>query len=107
MVDDEFDDVSDDDLVEDDDADEEEDVEESKSRTVSFISGLMLGALVGAGIALLVAPERGVVTRKKLKRFARRFREDATDQLDDIRDAVGKELARKRKRIRAQLEERG
>jgi gas vesicle protein len=103
MVDDEFE--PDDDDVDQDEGGEEY-VEEGKSRTVSFISGLVLGALLGAGIALLVAPERGVVTRKRLRRFAHRFREDATERLEDIRDAVGKELARKRKKIRQQLEER-
>src|SRR2546430_426984 len=50
--------------------------------TLGFVAGLVLGALVGAGVALLVAPDRGSVTRKRLKRFVRRVRSDTKDRLD-------------------------
>ncbi len=33
-----------------------------------FAAGLILGAVVGAGLALLFAPERGSRTRRNLKR---------------------------------------
>ena len=56
-------------LVEDDeDLDEEdlddEDLEELEAYPVSmgirgFVAGVLVGALVGAGVALLVAPDRG------------------------------------------------
>lgn len=35
--------------------------------------GLLLGAVIGAGTALLMAPQSGLVTRKKLRRSARRL----------------------------------
>jgi gas vesicle protein len=106
--------VDDDDLIdelldadEDDEEGEEGEAEErGRSSTLTFITGMVLGGLVGAAVALLVAPERGEITRKKLKRFARRFRHDASERLEDVRDAVGKELARRKKRMREQIEER-
>jgi len=72
--------------------------------TLGFVAGLVLGALVGAGVALLVAPDRGSVTRKRLKRFVRRVRSDTKDRLDDWRDDVKSELARRRRQIREQIE---
>jgi gas vesicle protein len=45
----------------------------------NYAFALAIGASVGAGIALLYAPQSGVQTRKKLKRSA----EDASEQLED------------------------
>ena len=39
----------------------------------SFAAGLVLGALIGAGLALLFAPQSGEDTRRLIKRRARRF----------------------------------
>ncbi|MBA2457671.1 MAG: YtxH domain-containing protein [Gemmatimonadales bacterium] len=39
-----------------------------------FTAGLILGAVLGAGLALLFAPERGSRTRRNLKRRLRRGR---------------------------------
>jgi len=74
------------------------------SGTLGFIAGLVLGALVGAGTALLMAPERGSVTRRKLKRLVTRVRSDARDRLGDWRDDVKAELKRRRRQIREQIE---
>ena len=38
--------------------------------TLSFVAGLALGALIGAGAALLLAPQSGSKTRKQLARTA-------------------------------------
>jgi gas vesicle protein len=68
------------------------------------MAGMVLGALVGAGVALLVAPERGAVTRKRLKKFVGRLRNDAKEQVDDWRSDVKAELKRRRRQIREQIE---
>jgi gas vesicle protein len=47
--------------------------------TKNLLFAFGVGAVIGAGFALLYAPQTGVVTRKKLKRSA----EDATDYLED------------------------
>jgi gas vesicle protein len=47
--------------------------------TKNILFAFGIGLTVGAGVALLYAPQTGVVTRKKLKRSA----EDASDYLED------------------------
>jgi len=64
-------------------------MEEERERQVfSFVSGLLLGAIIGAGVALLTAPDSGRRTRKRLKRAAVDLKDSATHRLDDIADEV-------------------
>ncbi|MCH1570150.1 MAG: YtxH domain-containing protein [Longimicrobiales bacterium] len=53
-------------------------------QALSFVSGLVLGAVIGAGVAILAAPQPGRKTRKKLKRAARRARGQTTHRLDEL-----------------------
>ena len=102
--DDEFED-RDEDLMEDGDEDDVvETTEPGRSGTLSFMAGMVLGALVGAGVALLVAPERGSVTRRRLKKLVGRMRHDAQERVEDWRDDVKAELKRRRRQIREQIE---
>jgi len=55
---------------------------------ISFMSGLLLGAVIGASIALLTAPEPGRRTRRRIQRTAVNFREHAGDRWEDIADDV-------------------
>src|SRR5258705_8141254 len=70
-----------------------------RSGTLSFMAGMVLGALVGAGVALLMAPERGALTRRRLKKFMGRMQHDAKDKVEDWRDDVKAELKRRRRQI--------
>lgn len=51
----------------------------------TFVAGLLIGALVGAGIALLVAPSSGEETRRLIARRARRLAADARERYDEAR----------------------
>jgi len=57
-------------------------------QVANFISGLLLGAVIGAGVALLTAPRPGRKTRKRLKRAASGMRETASDRLDRLAEEV-------------------
>lgn len=57
---------------------------DQEREVVSFISGLVLGAVIGAGVALLTSPQPGHKTRKRIRKTARRIQGNATDRLDDI-----------------------
>jgi len=59
--------------------------------------------LIGAGIALLVAPERGRTLRRKLVRRIRHAGEGIGDDLDTLKDAAERRLARRRRRLRRRL----
>jgi len=69
----------------------------------SFISGLVLGAVIGAGLAMLTAPQPGRMTRRRLKRSARRLTGDAADRFDELavelRDKVDEAVGQARERL--------
>ncbi len=63
----------------------------------TFAAGLLIGALVGAGVALLVAPQSGEETRRALARRARRLAEDAHDRYDDVRHQLRRAREQRRR----------
>ena len=58
------------------------------SSTGATLMGFTLGAVVGAGLALLLAPESGRKTRQRLASTARRWNRSAGDTFDQARDTV-------------------
>ncbi len=60
-----------------------------------FLAGAVLGGAVGAGVALLFAPQSGEETRKMLKEKA----EDLSKELDEVK----KEIKPKMKKAREDL----
>lgn len=70
-----------------------------------FAAGLVVGVLLGAGIALLFAPERGSRTRSQLSRRLRRLREEAADELERTGGRTRRDLRRRRERLQARLEQ--
>lgn len=79
---------------------------DSASGIVGFLGGLVLGALIGAGVALLVAPERGDVTRRRIRTRLRDAGDEAKEQLDDWRNDAERELRRHRRRLQRRLRPR-
>jgi len=56
------------------------------------IGAFLLGALVGAGVALLFAPRSGEQTRAEIRTGVRRLRERAEDTVRNVQDAVSQTL---------------
>ncbi len=56
--------------------------------SLTFVSGFLLGAMVGAGIALLAAPEAGMRTRRRIRRVAGGLKDSAGDHWDDLAEDV-------------------
>ncbi len=73
------------------------------ARAFNFLTGLICGAAIGAGAALLMAPTTGKKARKRLTRGAEDLKDRATDGweelADDVRDRVDDALATARKRF--------
>jgi gas vesicle protein len=63
---------------------------EDERAAFSFVTGLALGALVGAGVALLMAPQSGRRTRKQIARTAEDWGETAGERLQDATEEVRK-----------------
>lgn len=59
-----------------------------EAQVLNFLSGLVIGAVIGAGVAMLTAPQSGRRTRRRIRKVAGDFRETATDRWDDLADDV-------------------
>ena len=61
------------------------------------IGAFLLGALVGAGIALLFAPSSGQETQRRIREQAGRLRALTEDRVRNLRDDLGSRLDTARK----------
>ena len=96
------------DIVEDNEEQYDEELEEledvgSARGIVGFIGGLLIGAVIGAGVALLMAPERGYVTRRRIRTRFEDARDDAREQIEDWRGTAEREFKRGRKKVQRKL----
>ncbi|HEY2806354.1 MAG TPA: YtxH domain-containing protein [Gemmatimonadales bacterium] len=62
--------------------------DDDNSSARPFAVGLLIGALLGAGVALLFAPQSGSDTRRLIKRRARRLANGAKDKYEDVKDRI-------------------
>ena len=76
---------------------------EEDPQILGFVAGLMCGAALGAGVALLMAPESGRKTRRRIQKAAVEIRDTAADRWDevaeDVKDRVEEVLDGARKRF--------
>jgi gas vesicle protein len=69
----------------------------------SFLTGMLLGAAVGAGIALLLAPAAGEDTRRLIRGRARAVTRDAAEGWVTTRDQARQALREKKAALRERL----
>ncbi len=62
----------------------------------SLLSGFIIGGLIGAGVALLSAPQSGAETRAMLGDEASQMRDTAMQAASDTRDRAGKMISNAR-----------
>jgi gas vesicle protein len=71
----------------------------------SLILGFFIGGLVGAGVALLLAPQPGKETRQKVKELAEDAKEKAAEYAEQVKGKVtstvgkGKEILEEKKSL--------
>ena len=74
-------------------------------RNTAFIAGVLVGAAVGAGVALLLAPQSGRTTRRRLVRSGRDLSQRGRDAWHDVWHDTWHDLAHEfrlaRRRLRA------
>ena len=68
--------------------------------SITFITGLTVGTLIGAVSALLLAPQSGKRTRRELARRAERLGDDAAERLSEARAEAGRLAERTREESR-------
>src|SRR5262245_39577960 len=66
------------------------------SRTAAFALGIAIGWAVGAGVALLFAPQDGADTRHSIARKGKRIQKRSRDAWDDLRDELRDAVRRRR-----------
>ncbi len=62
--------------------------ESNNNNSTAMLGGFLLGAAVGAGLAILFAPAPGSETRRQIAGKARELGSDAQGKLDHLRHAV-------------------
>src|SRR3954464_560725 len=72
-------------------------------RNAAFIAGTVFGAVVGAGVALLLAPRSGRSTRRRLARSGRHLSQRGRDAWHDLADEL--RAARHRRRAAAEADD--
>jgi hypothetical protein len=68
--------------------------------TLVFAAGVALGLAIGAGAALLFAPQTGTDTRRAIARKGRRLTRRGHDAWDDLRDELSQAARRGRQAFR-------
>ncbi len=86
----------------------EEDLEDdlptgSEFDTTSFLTGVLVGAAVGAGLALLFAPASGDDTRRLIRRRAKAIEKEASRGWASARDEARRQFKDKKEALRERL----
>jgi gas vesicle protein len=71
--------------------------------TTSFLTGILVGAAVGAGIALIFAPATGEKTRRLIRGRARSLGKDASRTFASARDQAREVMLEKKEALRERL----
>lgn len=67
---------------------------------------MLIGGIIGAGVALLYAPQSGTETRRDISRTARKFKRRTTELVDDAVDGVS-DFVEHMKDLTSEIVERG
>jgi gas vesicle protein len=83
---------------------------DTNGKFMSVLSAFALGSLIGAGIALLMAPQSGEETRQQLRDRGMELRDRAEDTMDQTRHRAEKtldEVADRAKKTTEDVRQRG
>ena len=73
---------------------------EKETSSLNFIAGIAIGAVLGASIALLTAPQAGKRTRRQVVRALESARENAGDEWEGVSGRMRTLVRKGRRRMR-------
>lgn len=73
---------------------------ENEKGAFGFLAGFAIGAILGASIALLAAPQSGKRTRRQIVRAVGDARRTATHEFGGVADRMQRTVRRRRRRNR-------
>ncbi|PKA98268.1 gas vesicle protein [Flavobacteriaceae bacterium MAR_2009_75] len=77
----------------------------SNENTGNILIAILTGAIIGAGAGILYAPEKGIKTRKKIKKGALKTKEDFTHRISQAADELTKTAEEKKVDFEQKLED--
>jgi gas vesicle protein len=77
---------------------------DSNSELGSFIAGFLIGGIIGAGMALIMAPQSGEETREMLRERGIELKNRADETASGIRSKAGTYIDEGRERIEGAVE---
>lgn len=69
------------------------------------VGSFLLGALLGAGVALLLAPRSGAETQQQIKEKAAKLRDAAEDRVRDVQRQLEERLESARAEVRERVDQ--
>ena len=72
---------------------------------IQFKGALVLGALIGAAAGVLLAPEKGIATRDKLKKEGKEIKEQLTKDFTEVSDDLSKAATSGKEKFKQDLED--
>ena len=75
------------------------------NNTGNVLTALLTGAVVGAGIGILYAPDKGKKTRKKIKKSAVKAKDDISQSLTNAKEEFSKSADAKKVEFEEKLED--
>ncbi|TFG88574.1 MAG: YtxH domain-containing protein [Gemmatimonadales bacterium] len=87
-----------------DEAPEAEDDEDDGWDAGPFLAGLVVGAAVGAGLALLFAPAPGRTTRRRIRRRVGELERQVGDRIEEAGKVVRREFKDRKEELRDRIE---
>jgi len=64
-------------------------VKQTKMKTANVILGVLIGALAGATVGVLMAPDKGSRTRKRITDLGESYVDDVRNALEDLVETLG------------------
>lgn len=74
--------------------------EKENTGSLNFIAGIAIGAILGASIALLTAPQAGKRTRRQVVRAIENARDNAGDEWENVSGRMKRVVRKGRHRAR-------